>query len=56
MLRVAAVLAIPEAATAWLLDDLEEAGCVAGATPPAGMATNGTSSGTDLSFDAANPC
>jgi hypothetical protein len=38
---VAQMLAIPEAAAARLLDELEEAGCVAGAVVPAGMATDG---------------
>jgi hypothetical protein len=31
---VAALLAMPEADAAWLLDDLEEAGCVASAKGP----------------------
>jgi hypothetical protein len=31
---VAALLAMPEADAAWLLDELEQAGCVASATGP----------------------
>ena len=32
---VAALLAMPEADAAWLLDELEEGGCIARATRPA---------------------